>query len=615
MATTLPPSSAADPARSPFTRLGRQIWHRDAPKKISRLCLPGEAGEGWQLWQQYLSERKKPSPLAKLLGSTASPLAWAVPEELYESGTVAWIKGLLPEAKKQKLDPQVVTSLDSWLAETATAPPSVAFALEALAVAHALPALAEHLAADLWWNLLQHLTLLAREAELHQESKPLTGQLLAGELPLALAYLLPELRPCRELAERAKKNLSEGLVELLDGEGLPHARHFHLLRPLLACWTRAHAMGSRIKGGAFSREARLQYEWLVLNAIRFSRHDGSQLFARSAASAWEPELFAAALQQGGSHEDKRAALVALPGGKPKRAKRISDADLPESPGTSSEWSGLGLLRPSWSKSSPRLAVDYSKPLVQIELDLGAGVVLSGPWQLHIELDGERLEPAGEWEETCWNSDEEGDYLEIELPMTCGVHVQRQMFFAREDGFLYLCDVVLGEQAGKLVYRGVLPLAPSMTFAAAEESREGFLLDTDSGKQVGLVLPLALPEWRVDPRHGNLSATAHGLELQQQAAQRNLAAPLFFDFDRRRIAKEATWRQLTVAERLEIQPPETAVGYRVQCGSEQWLFYRSLAEPANRTVLGQNLISEFLCARFDYNGDADQLIEIEGSEEE
>ena len=72
----------------------------------------------------------------------------------------------------------------------------------------------------------------------------------------------------------------------------------------------------------------------------------------------------------------------------------------------------------------------------------------------------------------------------------------------------------------------------------------------------------------------------------------------------------TWRQLTVAADLERQPADVAVGYRVQLGRDQWLIYRSLAEPANRTLLGHNLSTEMLLARFDETGEVEPLIEVE-----
>jgi hypothetical protein len=77
-----------------------------------------------------------------------------------------------------------------------------------------------------------------------------------------------------------------------------------------------------------------------------------------------------------------------------------------------------------------------------------------------------------------------------------------------------------------------------------------------------------------------------------------------------MASPATWRQLTVAENREILPSDVAVGYRVMVGKEQWLIYRSLGKPGNRTVLGHNLVTELLIARFDRQGEVEPLLEIE-----
>jgi hypothetical protein len=72
----------------------------------------------------------------------------------------------------------------------------------------------------------------------------------------------------------------------------------------------------------------------------------------------------------------------------------------------------------------------------------------------------------------------------------------------------------------------------------------------------------------------------------------------------------TWRQLTVAEWLTALPPEVAVGFRVAIGAEQWIIYRSLAPQSNRTLLGHNLATESLVARFGKDGEVTSIIEIE-----
>ncbi len=157
------------------------------------------------------------------------------------------------------------------------------------------------------------------------------------------------------------------------------------------------------------------------------------------------------------------------------------------------------------------------------------------------------------------------------------------------------------------YESTLPLGPGVVFRGADESREGSLVGT---KRRAVVLPPALPEWRADEQIGELAQTSCGLQQSQSADGRCLYAPLFLDLDRRRLTRRLTWRRLTVAESLEIQPPDVAAGYRVAIGDRQWLIYRSLAEKANRTLLGHNLSTEMLVARFEKSGEVEPLIEIE-----
>ncbi|MCH8923162.1 MAG: hypothetical protein IIA67_08460 [Planctomycetes bacterium] len=204
------------------------------------------------------------------------------------------------------------------------------------------------------------------------------------------------------------------------------------------------------------------------------------------------------------------------------------------------------------------------------------------------------------------SDEDVDYLELEIELTEGFRVQRQILIAREDDCLFVADVALGERSGRLEYRSTLPLVESCRFEPAEENREGFLVGK---RRRALVLPLALPEWRSDRRIGELTRTEAGLQLMQTAEAARTYVPLFFDLHPRRLTKPSTWRQLTVADQREIVPRDVAAGYRVQVGDEQWLFYRSLAERGNRTLLGHNLNGEFLAAWFHETGEVESMLEI------
>jgi hypothetical protein len=431
-------------------------------------------------------------------------------------------------------------------------------------------------------------------------------QLLAGELPLTLAYLFPELKPCRKLAAGARRALSAGLVDLLDGEGFPHADRLELLPSLLAAWTRCRAMGDELAKGCWSGAAETQYEWAVRAALRLTRRDGTSMFSRGAPGRWCEDLFAAALELGGDDDDREIALLALPGQEKATEVTISELGLPLA-GSHSEWASATVLRARWSRSAPRLAVLWPGNSVRLELATQRGVLWSGCWELEVARDGKPLVATSEWEEVCWISDDDVDYLELEINLADGVRVQRQIALARDDQFLFLADAILGDRSGRLEYRGGLPLGENTHFQPAEETREGLLM---GDKPAALVLPLALPEWRVSRGSGSLTAGAGRLELCQAAEGKSMFAPLFFDLAPRRMTRRLTWRQLTIAESLQIQPPEVAAGYRVVVGKDQWLIYRSLGERANRTLLGHNLSTEMLIGRFDRHGEVEMLMEIE-----
>jgi len=605
MATTLT-LNEAKAARNPRTVAEKNgLWHRSVPKRIANHCRPHEPGKGWKAWVEHLEKRKNPAPLSKVLPAKASPLLWALADELEDSPTRSLIERLAQRKKKHTAE--VAQKLETWVAKVSEATASVALGLECLAVAHELPALASVLDAGLWWRLLEHLIGTAAEpAHIAIEADPLAAQLLDAELPFTLAYQFPELDACRHLAVPAKAYLTGSIVELTDGQGMLHNRHLHLTRPLLACWTRTLGLAKEKRVACFAAEGLQQYEWLVRNALLLSRRDGSQALSRGSSGAWHAELFDLALELGGDADDRRAAKLTLPGAKASETKNISPVQLPD-PSVNSEWSGLAVLQPAWSLRGPKLTVSYGGPQVELELEVARQPLFSGVWDLCVQTEGRTCRVTEPWEEVCWESDDDVDYLELETELGQGLRLQRQILLAREDEFLYLADCVLSDGAGGIHYDGTLPLCEPVRFAPSVETREGTL---GENKPLALVIPLGLPEWRIDPRFGSLFSGERGLELKQHGCGANLCAALFLDLSPRRFTKQVTWRNLTVAERLAILPPDAAVGYRVQSGKEQWLFYRSLGRCGNRSLLGQNFSSEFYAGQFDREGEVTDLIEVE-----
>jgi hypothetical protein len=575
----------------------------EQPKKATR----GKLGpDRWDEWTSYLSKRAKPVPLAKLIAvKQASPLLWALPPEVRNSDTEALVVRLQGIKSRKAADAgELAAELEQWLESVRVREASTRFAFEALAWCHALPKLASVLPAAPWSQLVDQLVNIASEAaKCDLSTAPLPQQLLAGELPLSLAYLLPELPACKDLSNSARDALSLGLAELLDGEGMPHAIHLQVARSLLACWTRCHYMGRTMKRNCFTKDAKTQYEWLVRQTMRLCRNDGTQVFSVDSSRDWSPTLLEAALTIAEDEDDDEIARFILPG---RKAPSEPRKPLPP-PATTSEWAELAVLRRGWDRSSDQLMVSYTKRELRMELNCGSETVFSGICNPDLRVDGRLMQMEQDWEEVCWHSDDDLDYLELEGRFENGWKVQRQMLLARDDRFLMLADAVLGEKSADIEHQFTLPLHGDISYDAAGETREGVLRGR---KPIAAVLPLQLPEWRADRTDGSLEQVTDGLRLRQKVHAQRLFAPLFLDLKPKRFSRQLTWRRLTVAQQLQVLPAEIAVGYRVQTGKHQWVIYRSLSPKASRSVLGQHFSSEFVLGRFREEGELKQLIEIE-----
>ncbi len=615
MATTLPSSKLSSSQKG--TRSEHLSGQADTAK-FWRNCAPSsvQSTEDWQAWAGHLRQRRTPKPLEKFCDTNEPLLQWGISLAQLSKPSVE----LLQLAKKSNADgKETKRILSRWLKGTKAQPQTIDFALECLAVAHLLPQVANLIEGDLWWKLLDALWQVVQssagwriDVELPAE-EGLAQQILTGELPLTLAYLLPEMRPVLKLHKAANEALSEGLAELLNGDGLVRGTHLGILRPLLACWTRCRAMGESHKKNCWNRKAESQYQCLATHSLGLSSPTGMPLLGQPHEAAWTPDFLRTVLRLGGDAADVMAARALY---SKKLSRQLSCKNKKFVPETSDhcEWSGLAYLRTDWQRDEPTVVVDYTKPELRLEVWAGPQRLISGAWTSETTLDGKRLESVGTWEESCWFSDEDVDYLELSIELSGGARLERQILLARDELFLLLSDYVIGNHAngvasGDIRHTYRLPLDAEVAFQPEKETREGFL---SAGKKVARVLPLALPEWRTDPRVGQLDVSDGQLQLTQQLPGKNLACPLLIDLKKSRAGKPCTWRQLAVAESLELQPHDVAVGYRAQCGKDQWLVYRSLAKQANRSVLGQNLSLECLVARFlAPEGEVDELLEIEG----
>ncbi len=540
------------------------------------------------------------------LQTQGQPLLWRLPPSVDRQGAETLLRTIARAGSRRAKDREALgIQLAEWLAAPADPTPDERRAWESLAWAYGRSALAKVVPRSSQRELLDRLRIESqRAASMPVAESPLVHQWLAGELALVL-NAGDDRRTRRDAARAAYAAIRVGWEQLLDTKGCPRARFLPHFFPLVACWTRCREAGERAGDLPWRGRATATWRRIVEHALRLSRPDRSPMLGdipeAAPNDAW---LCTAARSIGGLDGVPEAALVP-----PGSARARDDSGKPRLPKAAyhSEPAAVSVLRPSWARFDPRLLAVCAEQGVRLELALADGPLWSGVWSVELQFDNRPLSPTGPWEPTCWHSDARADYLELECGFELGVRVQRHLMLSRRGDCLLLADAVMAGVAGRLDYLGRLPLAPGVRFQAADETREGFLAGR---RRMALVLPPALPEWRTDCRFGSLEPTGRGLELRQSRLGRALFAPLWFDLDPRRMKRPSTWRALTVAEDLAAVSPDVAVGYRVQAGSDQWLVYRSFKQPSNRTVLGHNLVTQFLAARFGRDGSVHNLIEIE-----
>lgn len=519
--------------------------------------------------------------------------------------------------------PGCADAADAVLEVLAGGEPSPDVAGYLVAWAYALPELATQLDADRWLRLVQGLIDFSREAAV--ASDPLVHKLLAGEVPAVLGWRLdglpkslkiPGLRAPRR---RAARLLQSWITDndALQTDGLHGGGTYATLATAMA--VRAAAVSERIEQNRL-RAKQLDGLWLLAGwALLLHRPDGNQVFTplestrRRSAFKADASLWPVVVRR--VRDGKSIRIAAELTEKKPAGEALSMAatvDLPDV-GVTNDDAKLAVLRPTWEHRRGRTAVDYHTHETRIEIGTGKALLVQGVWDAQISFDAAAVRPDGAWEQTCWHTDDDVHYLELEQKFTGGITLQRQIMTAREDGWTLLADSVLAATPGTLRYQASLPLGPGVTGQREAETREWVLGDS---KKRAIVMPLALPEWQLQRGSGHLAVEEvegrGSLALQATGVQR-LYAPLFIDWDHRRLKAPRTWRQLTVAEDLEIVPSHTAAAYRIQIGPQQWVIYRSLRF-GRRTFLGVNSIADFYAGRFDTeDGSTDELVTVEETE--
>ncbi|MFK7768382.1 MAG: hypothetical protein AB8B55_14260 [Mariniblastus sp.] len=518
----------------------------------------------------------------------------------------------------RRLASQIFAAVDSYDLDSQ----NFADASRLLAACHWIRAIAGHCEYQDWSDCVTKILEISLAAESDVYLSPAIYQILALEVPLAIAFQVPEIEDYRGLGMRCAKKLSISIAEILDHDGWPHSRYLEEFGLLVASWVRCHAMMSKMDL-ELDGESAIQLEWLLRQVLRMLRSDGTVAFAPR-GSRPITKLFLKFLKKI-SNDPSDKALIQLFSGKAK-AKNSEKASVKASKANSiqrlsreietsnvSEWAMSSLLRSQWELGSPRVAVDFASSCCRMEV--GSKVeLIAGNIMPSVSINGAELPIEIDFELVCDEQNEEVQYVEMEVELGTvpdkTATLTRQILLSRTEQFLLVADSIVPETDARIDYRCDWELCENISGMHESETREVYL---KNDKIQALVLPLALPEWKVGRTDDRLSFENGKMSLVQSIDGSGLYAPLFFDLNPKRSKLKRTWRQLTVAEDLKIVPRDVACAFRMQLDKQQWFFYRFVSELGNRTFLGENFNGEFAFNRFDKKGTVTSLIQIENND--
>lgn len=599
--------------------------------------LPPTQPVSWkEVAQQLTSKRRRWSQVWDWSKPNQCPLTWCLSTNEYseispwlKALTTAWSDPTTPNKQWRRIEKMV----EHW---TVHAPLRIQrllaapedrnsvdhgrdarlFGLEAVAIAWLFPAMADQFATELCESTLAVLL------EMSDVPQPPGACVVAAglwqmELPLTLSAWMPgEIFP-GSLQSQALDSLRAQIEELTDGNGLVVHDRVAIFGSLLAGWTRIWRLERFVPDLMVGAPLRDRYRFAFQHYLRLLGHDGSPLLSPTNRQSIPTSMVAAWLQLGQDAEERRIAELVCPSGTDLSSiagARLKEVRLSDASDYSA-WGRVAVLRSRWKRKSDKLAVAFGQSTMQIELNIKRSW-LAGPIETQIQDNGQPL-PLGErWEEICWQSDDDMIYLELqnELADNRGL-LQRQVAIARKDRLCLIADAVLLEPsadtsiAHRLTHRWSLPLATGIQFESAEETREGWLTD---GKNRLSLIPVSMPEWRVQYSHGRVEPTADSVGMVYEIPAARLYQAVLIDLDARRSAKPLSWSPLTVGENLQKVPIDQAMAVRVQLNREQFLLYRSLTAPSSRTFVGQNVFADFYWGRFQPNGSAESMIMIESA---
>lgn len=591
-----------------------EVWSVAFDHALSKLKWPsGCTAETTLLWSAVIQEQAevlvRAGMSAKKLAAVIAGPAAATDDERAEQ--LAQVVGLM--------DRSLESMAFQWLDSSDTYAHS---ALATAALAWHLPDQARRPGNGWLTQWLQAVLDRTSTYRPDSDESVLCHLVLQCELPLLIGLATAaSKRTVLAEASKAMDHLAEYLEKSEDNPAPWLAHGASYLRASLASVLRCRVLANSLGLRKWYPPQQKALAALLKHAARWCRPDGTQLLAAGNSSPRAKAIWEALAQQTRNPKSMAAAMTLSGIGAGRRSevrKKVNVSSLPALTHYCADAEAV-CMQSDWRQKGSRVAIDYSDTDICLEALGPKGYpILAGPWTARVELDGQAQLQLDGWQEVCWFSDDDADYLELEAQFGQHARVQRQAMWFREERLLLLADALLCEDGGEWSLQSELPLAADAQFEAETKTTEGFI-HTSTGARC-LALPLFLPEWRrqlsQSGEAARFAAQPEGLVARTEGSTNRLYAPTLISLCNSHARKPFTWRHLTVADELRIVPPNEAVAYRLQIGMEQWLVYRNLNRAVRRTTLGMHTMAEFYVGRFDADeGEVDTVVEVEPPDSE
>jgi len=466
-----------------------------------------------------------------------------------------------------------------------------------------------------WRTALQATVDLSAESEQFAETTVDLDQrlLVLGELRFLGGMVFSEIEGADKLLKAGRKSLVQDLLESTDNDGTPRADLLERLPLWIAPLVRSSYWSRELDQPLWDADAEERFQQLLTAVAQFCRVDGraalSNGFGRDVASllTWASPL--AGWKKNSPPARLLSNIASQKSSVKKRDRLAAEAkSTRKRPVMQSDWARLACLRSDWSPEADSLVVAHHREKPLLDLTACGTQLLEGVWDIDVSVDGKQLEFTDHWTCTCWFSDKDADYLEVQLTFDSGIQVERQLLLSRKSHLVLLADVVSGAGEERIDYVSRLPLVSGIDVDAAKMTRECRL---KAGNRRARAFPLALPAERVMGTPGDFRLVDSGLELRQSAIG-GLYAPVVLDWDPSRRRSPADWKTLTVTQQRQVLKSDTASGHRLLLGDLHLFVYRSVSKSheISRAVLGHHTSSETVVGQFDSAGDVDPILIVE-----